>query len=70
MFSNGTSPVKTSTASIANAKMSAGLDVIGGLELSFLSETIISGAYHREGPGIPGVAAVVNIGFETMGPRP
>ena len=66
MFPNGTFPVKTSTASIANAKTSAGLDAVRGLDLALLGGSIISGASHREDPATPGVAAIVNMGFEVM----
>ena len=70
MFPNGTFPVNTSTASIANAKMSAGLDAVGGLEFALPGGSIISGASHREDPAAPGVAATVNMGFDVMGLRP
>jgi hypothetical protein len=69
MLPNGTFPLNTSTASIANAKTSAGLDAIIGLELG-LGGSMISGASHREDPATPGFAAIVRIGFETMELRP
>ena len=67
MFPSGTFPVNASTVSIANAKTSADLDALGGLELA---ESMISGASHREGPGIPGFLATVNIGFKVMEVKP
>ena len=70
VFPNGTFPLNTSTASIANAKMSAGLDAVMGLELDFVGGSMISGASHREDPATPGVASIVKIGFEMMGFRP
>ena len=69
MFPNGIFPLNTSTASIANAKTSADLDAIIGLELG-LGGSMISGASQREDPATPGVAATVKIGFEMMGLRP
>ena len=67
--SNGTPPLNTSTASIANAKMSAHLDVSVGSELG-LGRSMISGASQREDPATSGVVAIVKIGFEMMGMRP
>ena len=61
---NGTLPEKTSKASIANAKTSAGLDA------AFCSGPMISGANHRGEPATPGVAAVAKTGFEVIGVRP
>ena len=70
MFPNGILPVKTSTASIANAKTSAGLDPVVDSVPASLGKSKISGARHREVPTAPGVAVIVKVGFEMMGPRP
>ena len=69
-FSNGTFPLNTSTANIANAKTSADLDAVMGLKLALVGGSMISGASHREDPATPGVASIVKIGFEMMGFRP
>ena len=66
---NGTLPLNTSTASIANAKTSADLDAAVGLELGS-GEPMIFGASQRENPATPGIAAVVKIGFGMVGMRP
>jgi len=70
MSPNGAFPENTSTASIANANMSAGLDAVMGLELALLGGSVISGASHREDPATPGVAAIVRIWVEIIGLRP
>ena len=70
MFANGTLPVKTSTTSIANAKTSPNFDAVICLESVFLGGSMISGASHRGDPAVPGVAAIVKVGFEMMGVRP
>ena len=70
MFQKGTLPVNTSTASIANAKTSADLDAVNGLEPAPVGGSMISGASHREDPTTPWVATTVKAGFEMMGLRP
>lgn len=68
--SNGTLPVKTSTASIANENTSAALDSVTGIALPLREGVMISGASHLETPTAPGVAATVKLGSELMGANP
>lgn len=70
IFANGILPVKTSTVSIANAKTSPDFDAVVCLEVPFFGGSTISGASHRGDPAVPGVAAIVKVGFEVMGVRP
>jgi len=70
MLPNGTFPVNTSTVSIVNAKTSAGLEAVGGLEFALPCGSIVSGASHQEDPAAPGVAATVNVGTQIGSTEP
>ena len=69
-LSNGTLPVKISTANIAKANTSAGFDSITGTPPPPQRGLMISGANHLEVPTAPGVAATKNLGSELMGANP
>jgi len=68
--SNGTLPVKTSTASIAKENTSAGFDSTASALLFLGRGRMISGASHLEVPRVSGVAATVKPGPELMGASP